>query len=144
MLTKYRNDNCDKIIKQNKTNLHFVSRYCRRLFGAGAASSSSSSDPFVSSSPSSVSSLVSWLLQPYPSQNPHIDVHGRLLHRHSQLRSQPDLTLHVMGCSNVSGAGSLSVGSGVRSPSFSIHPQSVGSNAIPRHCCTWWYTQNEC
>ena len=32
-------------IKQNKTNLHFVSHWCRRLFGTGDASSSSSSDP---------------------------------------------------------------------------------------------------
>ena len=79
-----------------------------------------------------------------PAQNPHIDVHGRPLRRHSQLRSQPDLQLHVMRWSNDSGAGSLIVGSGVRRPSFSLHPQSVRFKATPFHCCTWWYTRNEC
>ena len=34
-----------------------------------------------------------------------------------------------MRWSSVSGAGSLSVGSGVRRPSFSLHPQSVGFKA---------------
>ena len=81
-----------------------------------------------------MSSLVSWLLQPCPAQNPHIDVHGRPLRRHSQLRSQPDLQLHVMRWISDSGVGSLSVGSGVRRPSFSLHPQSVRFKATPHHC----------
>ena len=42
-----------------------------------------------------------------------------------------------MKWSNVSGAGSLSVGSGVGRTSFSFHSLSVGFKPTPRHGCTW-------
>ena len=144
MLTKYRNDKCDKLYKTNQNQPSFCQPPLSSSFRRWCFIQ------FVFVRPIRIVFTVICVIV-------RIVIAATMCRTESthrcawkaasptlQLRSQPDLQLHVMRWSNVSGAGSPSAGSGVWRPSLSVHSQSVGFNATPRHCCTWWYTQNEC